>query len=556
MKSKYNKKILIGILIIIQMLTVLFSINSIQPLIPKKSSTINIENGNYRAELSNNEVDIKSVMSNLYNITKEIHPVGSKADIQVEQYIIEQLEEMKVSYTEQQFKLSYDEIYEQRLNNFKKTKQSTYDGLAKKVDKKYNSVDDYIRDNSEYDNFEEFYKKEVLEQYGCSTVEELAQQSMEKTEDIIYKSILSNVIVKLGNNNNKPAILVSVHYDSDINSYGASDNGINVASALEMIRVLKNGNIDNNVYIIFTDGEEIMEGLWGVRYFVKNSVIDDDIELVINLDNIGRSGNLIMYQTSNGNYKLLKSYLKSVKNEYCYSIFQKLYEQGDFASTDANIYIENGYTVLNFALVGNNENYHSQNDTYENIEVDTVKQVTNTLVGMVRYYANNDISNLKSDENAFYFTVVKGCTICCKEEVNVILSIILIFISVIFEVISIKKNGIKGENKIIVYMSILTILSILSTIFVKDLTFIFTIPLLFILISRLIKNENAKNIYNIVTYLIYAIMMLQLLSIVFIGVIKYNKLIIPVIVFCLTILIRYFIYIIPKTKEIPDTICK
>lgn len=556
MKSKYNKKILIGILIIIQMLTVLFSINSIQPLIPKKSSTINIENGNYRAELSNNEVDIKSVMSNLYNITKEIHPVGSKADIQVEQYIIEQLEEMKVSYTEQQFKLSYDEIYEQRLNNFKKTKQSTYDGLAKKVDKKYNSVDDYIRDNSEYDNFEEFYKKEVLEQYGCSTVEELAQQSMEKTEDIIYKSILSNVIVKLGNNNNKPAILVSVHYDSDINSYGASDNGINVASALEMIRVLKNGNIDNNVYIIFTDGEEIMEGLWGVRYFVKNSVIDDDIELVINLDNIGRSGNLIMYQTSNGNYKLLKSYLKSVKNEYCYSIFQKLYEQGDFASTDANIYIENGYTVLNFALVGNNENYHSQNDTYENIEVDTVKQVTNTLVGMVRYYANNDISNLKSDENAFYFTVVKGCTICCKEEVNVILSIILIFISVIFEVISIKKNGIKGENKIIVYMSILTILSILSTIFVKDLTFIFTIPLLFILISRLIKNENAKNIYNIVTYLMYAIMMLQLLSIVFIGVIKYNKLIIPVIVFCLTILIRYFIYIIPKTKEIPDTICK
>jgi len=78
-----------------------------------------------------------------------------------------------------------------------------------------------------------------------------------------------NVIARLPGTSATKAVALVGHYDSVPAAPGASDDGSAVAAMLETIRALRAGEpLQNDVILVFTDGEEPGQFRFGARAFV------------------------------------------------------------------------------------------------------------------------------------------------------------------------------------------------------------------------------------------------------------------------------------------------
>lgn len=77
---------------------------------------------------------------------------------------------------------------------------------------------------------------------------------------------VENILVRIEGTAPSQAALVTAHYDSVVSSFGAGDNGMDVAAMLETLRALNAGSPPrNDLIFLFNDGEE--EGLNGSATF-------------------------------------------------------------------------------------------------------------------------------------------------------------------------------------------------------------------------------------------------------------------------------------------------
>ena len=113
---------------------------------------------------------------------------------------------------------------------------------------------------------------------------------------------LTNILFRLEgtNSNDSPAVMLVAHYDSSRNGPGAGDDGVGVASVLEIARMLKSQPaLRNDVIFLLTDGEEY--GLLGAARFCEEHAWAKQVRVCINLEARGTSGPSLMFQTSEGN---------------------------------------------------------------------------------------------------------------------------------------------------------------------------------------------------------------------------------------------------------------
>ena len=319
---------------------------------------------------------------------------------------------------------------------------------------------------------------------------------------------LTNILVPVSANNitNSQNILFVAHYDSAENSYGASDDGMSVAGLLETIRLLKNNNFKNNIYVLFTDGEE--ESFWGANEFIKNNIIRYD--LIINFDNAGSSGNLTLYHYSNDN--IAKQYFKATKRESTYSLIneilynpQSTYYQGE--TSDAFLFIENGYTTLDFALSSNPFNYHSENDSFSNIDIKALENTTSSMIEMMNYYGNNMVEE-PTNSNFVNFKIFTGFELSIPQTLYIILAIAFIIISILYLI-----KLFKDKKKIIIKLIVIVLLliSIVTLILLKNLSLLFTTPLIIIYISNFFKNDKLKKVFKTIMFELYIFIIIQLI---------------------------------------------
>ncbi|KAJ3011993.1 Endoplasmic reticulum metallopeptidase 1 [Thoreauomyces humboldtii] len=101
----------------------------------------------------------------------------------------------------------------------------------------------------------------------------------------------SNVAVRLRGaetDSTRHAFLVSAHYDSTPVSPGVTDDGIAVASMIELVRALAYApQLKNDLILVFTNGEEV--GLFGGYSFVHHPWFGD-VRGFMNLDGAGAAG--------------------------------------------------------------------------------------------------------------------------------------------------------------------------------------------------------------------------------------------------------------------------
>lgn len=215
-----------------------------------------------------------------------------------------------------------------------------------------------------------------------------------------------NILARIpGINSTKPLLLLS-HYDSNPHSsLGASDAASGVVTILESVRAIlaQQNNFKNDIIICISDAEEL--GLLGASAFVNNHPWGKDAGLVLNLEARGSGGpSYMLLETNGGNKKLIQTFNKAntpypVGNSLMYSIYKMLPND-----TDLTIFREDGnINGFNFAFIGDHFDYHTVQDSYERMDINTFKHQASYFLPLINFYANADLNNLNSSEDLVYF---------------------------------------------------------------------------------------------------------------------------------------------------------
>ena len=210
-----------------------------------------------------------------------------------------------------------------------------------------------------------------------------------------------NVIARLeGTDPASGAVLLASHYDSVPAGPGAGDDGVGVASLLEIARVLKQQPAPRHPIILLIDeGEEV--ALLGAKLFVDAHPAARTVRAVVNLDARGDSGPSLMFETGAATDWTMSLFARAVARPMSNSLYYFIYTLLP-NDTDFTIFKAAGFEGLNFALIGNVERYHTPQDNFGNLDLRSLQhQGQNALAG-VQALATADLARLPKDGAVFF----------------------------------------------------------------------------------------------------------------------------------------------------------
>jgi len=244
-----------------------------------------------------------------------------------------------------------------------------------------------------------------------------------------------NVLARIKGKNSTKALMVLTHYDSDPHSsFGASDAGSGVATILEGIRAFlaKGEQPENDIIVMLSDGEEL--GLNGAKLFVKTHPWVQDIGLILNFEARGSGGpSIMLLETNNGNAKLIKAFQAAglqypVENSLAYSIYKMLPND-----TDLTVFREEkNIQGFNLAFIDDHYDYHTANDTPENLDFNTLTHQGMYMMTLLDYFSKQDLTQITTDEDVIYFNTPLGFhTYPFSWIFPMLILIVLLFIAVL-----------------------------------------------------------------------------------------------------------------------------
>jgi hypothetical protein len=201
------------------------------------------------------------------------------------------------------------------------------------------------------------------------------------------------------------AVMISAHYDSVPAGPGDSDDGVGVASVLEIARALKSRPVPrHSIIFLIDDGEEA--GLLGARAFVDSDPWAEQVRADVNLDNRGASGPALMFETGSANDWALNLYARHAPRHLTSSIFYSVYKLLP-NDTDFTIFKSAGYQGMNFAFIGRVSLYHTPLDNSANVSVASLQDQGAAGLASVVALANADFPR-GADADAVYFDLFGG----------------------------------------------------------------------------------------------------------------------------------------------------
>lgn len=246
-----------------------------------------------------------------------------------------------------------------------------------------------------------------------------------------------NIIGRIKGSEEGKALLLLSHYDSAlVPSFGASDAGSGLVTILESVRayLASREQPKNDIIILFSDAEEI--GLDGAKLFVNEHPWAKNVGLVLNFEARGSSGpsNMIL-ETNGGNSALVKEFIKAnpdfpVASSLMYSVYKMLPND-----TDSTIFREDGdIPSFFFAFIDSHFNYHTANDNYYNLSNNSLAHQGSYLLPLIHYFANADLSKLKSETDDVYvnFPLVKMISYPFSWILPILILATLLFLVLIF----------------------------------------------------------------------------------------------------------------------------
>ena len=209
-----------------------------------------------------------------------------------------------------------------------------------------------------------------------------------------------NIVVRIPGLHTGKALLLSAHYDSVHTGPGAADDGASVAAILETLRALKaSKSLQNDVIGLFTDSEE--SGLLGAEAFVKAHPLAKEIGLALNFEYRGNRGAFMMFETSQGNGKLIQGLARAVPfvlaNSLMYEVYKRLPNDTDFTE-----FKQAGIPGMNFAAIEGLTAYHTQLDRPDLLNQGTLQQEGEIMLSLVGYFGDTSLDDLKAEDRVYF----------------------------------------------------------------------------------------------------------------------------------------------------------
>lgn len=189
------------------------------------------------------------------------------------------------------------------------------------------------------------------------------------------------IITKSSIDDIKKNLIISAHYDSHNDSYGANDNGSGVSVVLELARILKDVEFPYNIKFIMFSGEEkfMLGSRWFVGHLSENE--RNDIVGVINIDSIAEKSDLGYLAMISGNKRLDGA-------EYDDEDIKKLAEINNNKISD--LFVANDRFCLTMAM--NSDHY-----PFSLLDIPAVSIVQDWKEGLTVNDSTDVIDNIDSD---------------------------------------------------------------------------------------------------------------------------------------------------------------
>lgn len=215
---------------------------------------------------------------------------------------------------------------------------------------------------------------------------------------IVSCSRVRNVVVTIPSKAAGPHLLLNAHYDSTPTGPGAADDGIGVATLLEIASILHDAPPARPVTLLFNEGEEF--GLNGSAAFMRTDPLAREVDSLINIDARGVSGPALMFETSDPNGAALSIYARAARRPFANSLstdFSRLIPN----STDVVEFKPAHWTLLNFAILGNETRYHSPGDTVAALDHASLYHVGSEVLALTRAMAAAADPNANAGRSVF-----------------------------------------------------------------------------------------------------------------------------------------------------------
>ncbi|KAH8270869.1 hypothetical protein KR018_008075, partial [Drosophila ironensis] len=203
---------------------------------------------------------------------------------------------------------------------------------------------------------------------------------------------LSNVVVKISQktSNNENYVLVNSHYDSEVETPAAGDDGAMVVIMLETLRVISRSEkpLIHPVVFLFNGAEEAC--MLGAHGFITKHRWAPHCKALVNLDSTGAGGREVLFQTGPNHPWLAKYYQQSVPHPYAQTLAEELFQNNFIPSdTDFRVFRDyGGVPGLDMASVINGYVYHTKYDNYRNVERGTYQSTGENVLPLVWALAN------------------------------------------------------------------------------------------------------------------------------------------------------------------------
>ena len=223
-------------------------------------------------------------------------------------------------------------------------------------------------------------------------------------------------------------------------SSGAADDGYGVATIIETLRAIKaDGRTpERSLLIVITDAEEL-NLLGAMNEMLHHRADYDNVDLIVNIEARGTSGPAVMFETSDTNASATEFFLKNAPRPFATSLMPAVYRMMP-NGTDLSIYLKEGFTGLNFASIGNSENYHTASDSPAYSDLTSLQHYGDQVLGLARAWSfDQDTPKLTDDQDRVFFPVFSGFTVHYPATVGVILGVVAIALTAAATVLQARK---------------------------------------------------------------------------------------------------------------------
>jgi hypothetical protein len=192
-----------------------------------------------------------------------------------------------------------------------------------------------------------------------------------------------NIVATIGPAQGRHVLFVS-HYDSVTAGPGASDDGMGVATMIEVAALLRDQGLGRPVTFLFNEGEET--GLAGARAFLDNDPVAGQVDTLVNLEARGVEGPAIMFETSRPNGAAIEAFREAVSRPVANSLSTDFYRLIP-NSTDVTVFAERPWTILNFAVIGDETRYHTAGDDLASLDRRSLQHMGDQALALARHLA-------------------------------------------------------------------------------------------------------------------------------------------------------------------------